>query len=357
MPQFVRRSRITWVFVALALVGVVALVPLLGGSSASATAPNDARAEHERIVAFWTHERVARAVPRDFVFEPGRGFALVKPDNPGNGNGNKGGGEDDPPDSGSSGVTGASWTAGGPVLETTGKVLFQLGSSYFVCSASVVSDGNLKDADALIVTAAHCAYDGGFATNWMFVPEYDSAPASLNTSGAFCEDTIHGCWTATALTVHDQWQAFGGFSLQSVPYDFAFATVYQGGHNSTALDATVGAQAIAFAELDFDTAAYAFGYPAAQKYKGKDLVYCAGPVGTDPNTGGATYRLECDMTGGSSGGPWFSPFDGVGAGTLTSVNSYGYRGDSGMFGPKFNGTTQAVFNAANGARSNGTAGS
>ncbi len=163
----------------LALVLVAIMLVAIDGTPAVATPQEDARADHERIVTFWTHERVAQAIPRDFVLEPGRGLALVRPDNPGNGNGNKGGGEDDPPDSETTAVTGTSWTGGGAVLQTTGKVLFQLGTSYYVCSAVVVSDGNLGDADSLILTAAHCVYDGDFATNWMFVPEYDSAPAPL----------------------------------------------------------------------------------------------------------------------------------------------------------------------------------
>ena len=32
--------------------------------------------------------------------------------------------------------------------------------------------------------------------------------------------------------------------------------------------------------------------------------------------------------------------------TLRSLNSYGYSGISNMYGPKFNGNTQTVFNAA-----------
>ena len=57
------------------------------------------------------------------------------------------------------------------------------------------------------------------------------------------------------------------------------------------------------------------------------------------------------MTGGSSGGPWVAASNTTSypqASTiLSSLNSYGYSGQTKMFGPKFNNNTQAVFNAAN----------
>jgi len=49
-------------------------------------------------------------------------------------------------------------------------------------------------------------------------------------------------------------------------------------------------------------------------------------MSTDP-WNGTTYRLPCDMTAGSSGGPWLTGFDGSGnSRTLSSVNSYTYNG-------------------------------
>jgi hypothetical protein len=57
------------------------------------------------------------------------------------------------------------------------------------------------------------------------------------------------------------------------------------------------------------------------------------------------------MTGGSSGGPWFSPFSS-GSGTLMSVNSYGYSGITAMHGPKLNAETQSMFQTAAGTAGN-----
>lgn len=324
------------------LVALATVFTMLGAGSAGA-APSDEASEHQRIIEFWTHERVAQAIPRDIVFERGPGFVPVgKPSGtPGNGPGGGGGGGDEEPTSGV--VTGASWEGGGDIADVEGKVLFQLGSSYYVCSATVVEDDSTDDGDSVIVTAAHCVYDHdtGLATNWVFIPAYDQAPAPLTTNQSYCPDTVFGCWTAETLNPHQAFVDAGGFNEQAVENDFAFVTTNPGGHSgSSVLDSTVGAAAI-----DFDLAGdvFAFGYPAAKKYKGDDLVYCAGPVGSDPY-GADTYRIECDMTGGSSGGGWLDGFDtATGAGTVTSVNSYGYRGDSGMYGPKLDGDAQALY--------------
>ena len=95
---------------------------------------------------------------------------------------------------------------------------------------------------------------------------------------------------------------------------------------------------------------YAFGYPQASPYDGTDLVYCAGTTVTDGWGGSTDSGLNCNMTGGSSGGGWFSPFDpATGIGTLVSVNSFKYtRGPASkyMFGPLFDSDTQTTYAAA-----------
>ena len=78
-----------------------------------------------------------------------------------------------------------------------------------------------------------------------------------------------------------------------------------------------------------------------------DLTYCTGPTFNDVNNSNLTWGIACNMTGGSSGGPWIGGFSQAGGGTLTSLNSYGYTGLSNMYGPKFNSNTQAVYNRAN----------
>ncbi|HEX6129581.1 MAG TPA: hypothetical protein VF071_11230 [Candidatus Limnocylindria bacterium] len=303
------------------------------------------RSDHERILAFWTPERMATAIPRDFVRGPGGDFQpRPKPDNPGGGNGggNGGGG-------GSGGnVTGASWNSGGLIKEASGKVFFTMAGTRYVCSGAVVTDS--RATYSLVLTAGHCTYDEtnrAFATNWMFYPDYDESPTSS------CANTAYGCWTATALVVHQGYASAGGFNSQATLHDWGFAVVPAGGKSGTQLDAAVGSFPIAFSSVGDGTRAYAFGYPAAQKYKGNDLVYCAGPTFSDPYNSQLTYGLTCDMTGGSSGGPWLTSFsEGSGTGTLRSVNSYGYSGVKAMHGPKFNTKTGATYSTANSATTN-----
>lgn len=334
------KRRLAAATVAAALVvGTTTLSGATGAAAGEGSQPG--RSAHDRVVAFWTNERVARAIPRDFDLDPhSRSFRpSAKPAGGGGGS--------------SSTTLGSSWTAGGEVLKTTGKVLFAMGSVYYVCSASVADD--TVSGRSIILTAAHCAYDetgGAFATNWMFVPDYDTAPASLDTAGSFCASTSLGCWTASALVAARGYTTAGAFNAQAVVHDYAFAVVGAGGKSGTAqLDATVGGHPIRFSAVSGGADTYLFGYPAAGRYTGKDLVYCRGALGFDPNMANATYRVGCNMTGGSSGGPWFAPFSG-GSGTMMSVNSYGYSGITAMHGPKLNAETQSMFTAAASATTN-----
>lgn len=133
-------------------------VPL---AAAPVLAKDHASAERDRIAAYWTKERIATARPRDFV--KGAGDTYIQ---------NKG-----KPGGGGTSVIGASWTKGGQVVTTTGKVLFTLNSGDYICTGTVVTDGT--NGRSIAISAAHCAWDGadgGFARNWTFIPEFDTTP-------------------------------------------------------------------------------------------------------------------------------------------------------------------------------------
>lgn len=328
----------------LVLVAFATMAAMLyaGSAAAPATASTPA-SEHQRIIDFWTPARVAQAIPRDFVFDPTTGrFELKKPTNPGGGGGKPGGGGT------SSDTTGSSWNGGGTVAKTTGKVLFAMDNSYWVCSASVVQESGSDQA--VVLTAGHCVYDETnhqFATDWMFIPDYDATPVQLTASGSFCSETLYGCWTAQSLYVDSGFATANGFNQQATLNDVGIAVVGAGGlDNNTSVD-SVGTQAVSFTSVGTGATVLAFGYPAAKRYKGTDLVYCEGPLGTDAYNNGLTYQLACDMTGGSSGGPWYGSFqDSSGTGITMSVNSYGYQGITAMYGPMFGSWTGDVYAAA-----------
>jgi V8-like Glu-specific endopeptidase len=315
----------------------VALVMLALAAAPVSAAPGasaEARAEHQRIVAFWTPARMKAAIPRPHERPLPPRAPNAKPEKPGVGT--------------TATVTGASWTKEDSLVrKAVGKVFFTLGTTLYTCSGSVTKDG--RPGYSLVLTAAHCAYDEAknvFAKDWMFIPDYESAPQT-------CNETKYGCWTAQALVVHEGWASESGFTSNATQHDFAFAVVGAGGKSGVdpELDKAVGYFPIVFTPLAKDTPVYAFGYPAAGKYNGTKLIYCAGPVGFDTRNDKMTYSLACDMTGGSSGGPWFSGFDEVtGEGTQVSLNSYGYRTvKATMYGPKFGDPTKAVYAAANSA--------
>ena len=142
-----------------------------------------------------------------------------------------------PPGGGSGNVVGASWNAGGPILARSGQVLFTMDGGNWICSGSVVDDGD-RPGYSLVLTAGHCAIDetdGRFATNWMFIPAFDTAPTYT------CSASMYGCWTAVGLAVHNQFATAGSFNNQAVTNDWALAIVGPGGKSGSAqLDATVG---------------------------------------------------------------------------------------------------------------------
>ena len=312
---------------------------LLGATSAGASPPDThpgggVSANHAKVVDYWTADRVANAVPREITLDKlPAGVNPMKGKPPGTGGG--GGGN-----------SGSPWTGGGAVVDTTGKVLFTMGGVDYVCSGSTVDDSS--NSTSMILTAGHCLYDdaaNAFATNWLFVPNYEASETFD------CDAAIYGCWTADALVTTTAW-AGSDFN-----HDYAFAIVGPGGHSGEALqlDAVVGTQSIAFNQSHPATV-HSFGYPHASPYDGQDLIYCDGLDVVDGWGGSTDFGLKCDMTGGSSGGPWFLDFnEGSGTGTLTSVNSFKYTAGkykSYMFGPYLGSYAESTYNAALSANGN-----
>ncbi|MEV4188272.1 hypothetical protein AB0J28_43240, partial [Streptosporangium canum] len=223
-------------------------------------------------------------------------------------------------------TAGTRWNAGGSVTRTTGRVFLTLGGLDFVCSASSVRSTN-KD---LVVTAGHCVKDGtgAWADNWTFVPGYDRGRRP------------YGQFTARRMFVAGPWSRSADDS-----YDIGMVALnHRGGRH---LGEVVGGQGIAFGTAR-GRQTHGFGFPAEPPYDGEHLVYCAGPVRDDPHGQTDDQGMRCDMTAGSSGGPWLSGFDvATGRGTITSVSSFKYSDDRGtMYGPYFGDVARELYTAA-----------
>jgi hypothetical protein len=327
--------RLVGLLLALAVAAVA-----VGIASAAPSEQGKGKSKHDQVVAYWTAERIKNAKPRELLVDPNTG--RIVPQKPGGGQ--AGGGKP------GSGVAGAAWTnPDALVKKTTGKVLFTLPSGDYVCSGSIVTDAPASTTTSMVLTAGHCVYDesaGVFATNWMFMPDFESGNGDVRD----CLGTQYGCWTAGALVTTRAWAELGNFNE-----DYAFAVMGQGGTSGTSsLEELLGSQEIVFNQAH-PTKVYAFGYPHASPYDGTDLIYCSG---TDERDffGSEDFGLKCNMTGGSSGGPWFVDFDeSTGVGKLNSVNSFKYLGGkqkNHMFGPYFDDDTGATYEVAKTATTN-----
>ena len=222
---------------------------------------------------------------------------------------------------------GGAWTGGGKVTRTAGRVFFLFNGQKASCSGDAVTSTN----GSVVVTAGHCVkYQGTWHTQWVFVPGYNNGNAP------------YGQWAAKTTLTTPQWEA-----SEDINYDVGMAVVSP--LNGRRLTDVVGAQGIAFNQPKNQNM-YTFGYPAASPYDGTKLIYCSGTTFTDFLLT-QDHGMSCNMTGGSSGGPWFLSFDeGTGAGVQASVNSFGYNFLPGyMFGPYFGTDAQNLYNRAQAA--------
>ncbi|MBO1266600.1 trypsin-like serine peptidase [Arthrobacter cavernae] len=204
-----------------------------------------------------------------------------------------------------------------------GKVFFTLGGTNYVCSGNSVTAAN----ESTVSTAGHCLNEGpgAFATNFAFVPAY------LNGAAPY------GTWTAKALYAPTQWASDG-----NMQYDTGFA-VMNTLHGQTLSD-VVGASGVQF-NAARGLSYKAFGYPAAPPFNGQSLKSCSGTATKDPyNPQFNSQGIPCNMTGGSSGGPWF--IGNSSSGYQNSVNSYGYGSKSKMYGPYWGTVIQQAYSTA-----------
>ncbi|MFF3084994.1 trypsin-like serine peptidase [Streptomyces nojiriensis] len=303
--------------VLLAAGALVAGALTAAGPSIAADTPASFRQQHTD--GFWTAERMRGAAPLDVTAVPGAVRTPVATSaNP----------TTIAPTAAASPTAfpqaGGAWTGGGAVVKTSGRVFFTMGDRTASCSGDSVTSAN----GSTVITAGHCVkYQGAWHTNWVFVPAYNNGSAP------------YGQWSATKTFATDQWAASEDMNM-----DVGLAVVAP--LNGQTLSQAVGAQGIAF-NGGYNKKMYSFGFPAAAPYDGTKLVYCSGNSGKDFLLT-KDHGLGCNMTGGSSGGPWFQDFnEATGLGTQVSVNSFGYTFlPNRMYGPYFGNEAKAAYDKA-----------
>ncbi|MBH1938780.1 peptidase [Streptomyces sp. AV19] len=284
---------------------------------AAATTP----ASQKQVAAYWTPERMRSATPLDVA--PGH-HPGAAPTNTGEHTTVAPTPAPAHPAVRSFPQAGGPWTGGGAVVKTSGRVFFTMQGRNASCSGDAVTSGN----GSTVITAGHCVkYQGNWHTNWTFVPGYHDG------------QTPYGTWAATKTLSTPQWTA-----SEDMNNDIGAAVVAP--LDGKKLTDVVGGQGLDFNGA-YGRAMYAFGFPAASPYDGSKLVHCSG-TSTKDFLLTKDHGLGCNMTGGSSGGPWFTSFDEkTGTGLQASVNSFGYTFlPNTMFGPYFGDEAKKLYDQA-----------
>lgn len=193
--------------------------------------------------------------------------------------------------------------------QTLGKLFFSIGSNDYVCTASVIGQGT-------IATAAHCLksdLDGNgsaetWHSNWMFCPSY-------YIGGAY---PTRGCWSWSGARVSSGWA-----SQSSVDRDYA--CIVTAGTGTVVNDKVGNVTGWAGRAWNFASSqlVFSWGYPSGPTWPAVPGLGGEGPrpfpgyhviaaVSTEwyevdmvAGDGQVSKYMGNDMTGGSSGGPWW----------------------------------------------------
>jgi V8-like Glu-specific endopeptidase len=269
------------------------------------------------VAAYWTEERMANAVDMDLV-RPDTGkqpHRAAKPNGPA-----------------------GSLPPAAPTVPSAKDVTIQLNESPIVgkvfltwpgrgngsCSASAINSGKKR----LVITAGHCVHGGRggpWFTNWQFVPRYRSGVRPFGT------------WSARQLTARTAW-----INDSNSDEDMGIAIMNNNGANQRIVD-VVGGHGLHW-NFGYNTFVTILGYPAEPPFTGELQYFCQGNTW---NGHGQQVRAWCNMTGGSSGGPWLHDYnDANGLGYVNSVVSHRHGDPAQMDGPYFDNDIKGLFDFA-----------
>jgi len=321
MRSIVRSVTVTGVGLALILAGGVAaqaqpsVVASGNVSTVARTADGKAATSPAAIAeveAYWTPERMAAAVDLDLkVPDSDRSSAPAPQGKPGS-------------------LAPAPPTRGMAALNqsvTVGKVYVTVPGGTGQCSASALNSGKRR----LVITAGHCVHagaGGGWYSNFIFVPGFRQGVSPV------------GNFVAGNLTARTAW-----INSSSSDEDMAIAIMNNGGIYGAKVVDTVGGMGLRW-NWGYSVAVTIMGYPAAGGFPGDLQYFCQG---TTWNGHGQQVRAWCNMTQGSSGGPWLQEYnDQNGLGYTNSVVSHRHSDPSQMDGPYFDNDVKSLFDFAEG---------
>ena len=211
---------------------------------------------------------------------------------------------------------------------TIGVLFFSQYDVDYRCSAASIG----KDA---VWTAGHCIHTGdgsedGWSEDVIFVPAYKNGEAPF------------GVWTA-----YNTWTKGSWYSSEDLRFDMGGA-VLNTNSSGKMISQVVGNLGFSY-NLSSEQLWFNFGYPTYTPFDGKWQFICTGPFAYNDNNLNGPYPvgMGCDMTRGSSGGPWIKDFSGVAgsANFLNGNNSYRYTGHpQEMFSPYFGDAAKTLWN-------------
>jgi V8-like Glu-specific endopeptidase len=289
--------------VALSCAGPAAAAPAATPSGGPSISEAAAIARVER---YWTPQRMAEAVPLDYVGD-GSGHTWLRPGR-----------------SEAEGGASASYapvsTPEVPPYSVEGRIFVKQGKLQGYCSGTAINTPTRQ----LVLTAGHCVNSGpqsfgpSVPSQFLeFVPAYNGGVAPF---GAFVSQRQ----TIRALP---QWTNHG-----NPDFDMGAFLTYPNSEGVNVADAVGGGATIAL-DVGRKQTFRTFGYPGKKTHmEGCESPYVGDDAATYPFPGPPTLAVKCRWAPGASGGGWL-----IGDGTqINGINTYLLLNDkSRTFGPYF----------------------
>lgn len=217
---------------------------------------------------------------------------------------------------------------------TVGVLFFRQGINDYRCSAVSIGDN-------AIWTAGHCIHAGdgsgneGYSTNIEFIPAYKNGNAPF------------GVWQASATYTTPQWVNGSCPFGCKLNYDMGGAILLSNGDGKK-LSEVVGSLGFAYNQSETQHW-FNIGYPSLSPFDGKFQHICAASFAYRDSILSAPepVGIGCDMTPGSSGGPWILNFSSESGSTnyINGNNSYRYSRSEEMFSPYFGSAAKTLWDS------------